>query len=36
MAWGGDDDRRPDGDDGEEELDEAVRCISFHTTSVIL
>jgi hypothetical protein len=26
MAWGGDDDRRPETDEGEEELDETVRC----------
>lgn len=24
MAWGGDDDRRPEADDGEDELDETV------------
>lgn len=28
MAWGGDEDRRPDTDEGEEELDETVRALS--------
>lgn len=29
MAWGGDEDRRADADDGEEELDENVRSLKL-------